>query len=154
MDKPYRFTHRNGHHIQVMFRHIPGKWFTTRTDDKIEAVRFAEKMMLEETPSRRKGVTLRTFSQGFFTPTDPQGYRKRNDRRNLTYKNEFYMGHQGRLDNYVLPRFGDYLIGSITDVMVEDWFLDLKTSRSNEPMADDSKNKVLFCLRIILKFPS
>jgi integrase len=133
-----------------MFRHIPGKWISTGTRDMKEAIRFAEERMRTFTPAKRKGLTMKAFSQGFFTE-DPYGYRKRNDKRNHKYKEAFYTQHQGRLDNYIIPKFGDYLVSSITDVMIEDWFLDLKSHKfPDRELSDDAKNKVLLCFRIVM----
>lgn len=149
MKTAYRFTHRKGHKIQVTFRHIPGRWFTTGTDKMVEAIKFAESKLHETQTNRGRIPTIREFAQGFFID-DRYGYRVRNEKRNLMYKEDFYRSHEGRLNNYVIPAFGDYLLNSISDVMVEDWFLELISVESGKELADNSKNKVLTTLKIVL----
>lgn len=100
----------------------------------------------------RKNITLKEFSTDFFSESDPQGFRLRNEKRNRQYTIHYYNAHQSRLDNYIIPEFGDYLISAINDVMIEDWIITLSSCKnSDEELADDSKNKVLICFRIILQ---
>ncbi len=148
MKKPYTFINRSGRYIQVSFKHIPGRWFSTGTNDSIEAVRFAESMLAQDKPSYSKTPTLQQFSTGFFSD-DRYGYRNRNEKRNLKYEDRFYSAHQARLDGYIIPKFGSYLIDSISDVMIEDWLLDLISIKTEEELSDDSKNIILLCLRIV-----
>lgn len=150
MQTPYRFTHRKGHKIQVMFRHIPGKWFTTGTDKMVEAIRFAEAELVSTQAKRGRVPTVKEFSRGFFTE-DRYGYRLRNEKRNLVFKNGFYLGHHGRLNNYIIPSFGDYLIDCITDIMIEDWFLGLVSVNKGTELSDNAKNKVLATLRVVFE---
>ena len=133
-----------------MFRHIPGKWLTTGTDDIVEAVKFAEAKLLETQVKRGRIPTVREFSRGLFTE-DRYGYRVRNEKRNLMFKDGFYLCHQGRLKNYVVPAFGDFLIDSISDIMIEDWFLGLQSVTLKRELSDNAKNKVLATLRIVFE---
>jgi len=152
MKSKYRFRHPTGRVIQVTFAHIPSKWFSTGTHNMTEAVLWAEKKLLNDIgiTSQKKDLTLKEFADGFFIE-DKQGYRKRNEKRNKYYTDMYYVAHQSRLDNYIIPKFGDFLLSVISDVMIEDWFVDLHSYKSGKELADDSKNKVLFCFRIVLQ---
>jgi len=132
-----------------MFRHIPGKWISTGTEDTIEAIRFAEGELSKTLPIYHKIPTLEEFSSKFFSE-DRYGYRNRNEKRNLHYENKFYTSHQARLDTYIIPEFGAYLIDSITDVIIEDWLLNLLSKKDGKELSDDSKNKILLCFRIVM----
>jgi len=150
--KIYRFRrNKQRNTIQVMFRHIPGKWVSTGTDDMSEAVLFAEKRITDDlTPAKQE--TLRQFAQGFFTAADPKGYRNRQFKRGKDYNDYYYKKQQALLDNFILPRFGDYLIDSISDVMIEDFIIDLKKkSNKNQELSNDMKNKTLICFRAVLQ---
>ncbi|MGB4405577.1 MAG: tyrosine-type recombinase/integrase [Sphaerochaeta sp.] len=148
METPYRFAHRKGRKIQVLFRHIPGKWLSTGTNRMVEAIKFAEAELVSTKITTGKIPTIREFSRGLFTE-DRYGHKRRNERRNLIFKDIYYKAHQGRMDNYIIPMFGDYLINSLTDIMIEDWFLGIESIRSGNELSDNTKNKVLACFRIV-----
>ncbi len=149
MKNEYRFTHRKGRNIEVLFRHMPGKWISTGTDDMVQAVKFAEAKMKKFTPGRGE-ITLEDFARDFFGPSDPHGFRHRNERRNVFYGEAYYSGHQSRLHNYILKAHGKFLLSSIHDVMIEDFILDLESVRTGKEMDDSTKNKVLSAYRIVL----
>lgn len=145
MKKPYRFAHRKGRQfIQVTFSHIPGRWFSTKSTTMIGAVKFAEAKM-RQVNKTQEDMTLAEFSKDFFSESDPHGYRHRLERRNTFYEEGYYKGHASRLKNYILPAHGLYLLSSIKDTMIEDFILDIPN------LADNSKNKILACYRIVLQ---
>jgi integrase len=152
MKSKYRFTHRKNRFIQVSFAHLPGKWFSTGTHNQTEAVLWAERKIKEDLKGAavRKDYTLRDFSHGFFSE-DPHNWRKRQESRNRKFQGSFYEQHQGRLENYILPAFGDFLVTAINDVMIDDWFIELRKYKTNKPLADSSRNKILKCFRIIME---
>jgi len=154
MKSRYRFRHPKGRIIQATFAHLPGKWFSTGTHDMKEAVLWAENKMEQDLKRKtvKSKITLNEFASEFFTEKDPHKYRLRNEKRNRKYSDDYYFGHQGRLNNYILPQFGQYLLDSISDVMIEDWLLTLKSYRNPaKDLADDSKNKILECMRMVFQ---
>ena len=153
MRSNYKFRHLTGRFIQASFAHIPGKWASTGTHSMKEAVLWAEHRLEADLKhnTRRECPTLSSFSKDFFTEADPQGWRNRMDKRNKSFEQTFYQQNQARLNNYIVPRFGDYLLSSLNDIMIEDWFIDLISYRDNSPLADNTKNKILICLRTILQ---
>jgi len=151
MDKLYRFRHPAGRHIQVMFRHIPGKWKDTGTDNVAEAVRYAEShLMNDDIVKQKKTITFGEFATGFFTTSDPQGYRMRNAQRGKNYGEEHYMHQQDMLDLYFIPQWGSWLIDSITDVQIENFILGLKSKRTGRLLGDSMRNKGLTVMKIVL----
>lgn len=149
----FKLRHREGRCIEVQYRHKPGSWYSTHTNNENQAAIYADKH-LEKTigiRSSNRPITFGAFAKDFFSLCDPHGWRKRNERYNKHFDDTYYNSRQGYLDNYILPRWGDMLITSITDVAIENWFLDLQSVRSGKMLADDSKNKVLIAMRIILQ---
>lgn len=151
MEKLYRFRKPKAlGKIQVQFRHKPGKWISTGTADMTEAVLWAEDYIRRDLQITRTDVTLREFATGFYDKDDPQNFRRRNSQYNREFDETYYEKRQGYLRNYILPRFGDQVLDSITDVAIEDWFLGL-TTLSGRRMSDDMRNKVLQSLEEILQ---
>lgn len=155
MRKEFRFRHPKGRNIEVMYSFRPGKWKSTGCKNIADAVQFAIKdisaMRLGFT-REKENTTLKEFAKDFFTEKDPHGFRKRLIRRGVNYEDSFYIQHQSRLDNYILPKHGDYLISAITDVMIEDFIIDLKKYNDKKTeLANNTKNKVLICYRLVLQ---
>ena len=146
----YRMRHAKGRFIQVKFEHIPGSWFSTGTHDMKLAVLWAEKRLERDCQSDSKPITLADFARNFFTEEDPRGFRHRNMRRGAVYDSTYYDKKQSQLDNYILPAHGSYVLSAITDVMIEDFFLDLTSYRNGRDLSDDTKNKVLMTYKDVL----
>ncbi|MCF7815301.1 MAG: tyrosine-type recombinase/integrase [Candidatus Cloacimonetes bacterium] len=118
------------------------------------AVLWAENKMQKDLKRKsiKQKITLNEFASEFFTSKDPHNFRLRNEKRNRRYFDDYYYRHQGRLNNYIFPQFGQYLMESISDVMIEDWLLTLKSYRNPaKDLADDSKNKILECMRMVFQ---
>lgn len=156
MYSTYRFWERpskrssTGKMFYVMFASRPGKWISSGQDNYKDAVIWAENHL--ENPEgniRNNHVTFKQFANGFFTK-DPHGWRKRQIRKNKDFPDIYYKAHQGRLDNYIIPQFGDMLLPAINARTIDNWFLDLEESKKNTTLSDNSKNKILFCFRIVL----
>ena len=60
-----------------------------------------------------------------------------------------YATNKGRLDNYILPYFGSYLLPAIKPRMIDDWLITLQGKY--KPLSHSSKNKILVTLRHILQ---
>ncbi|WP_215904770.1 phage integrase SAM-like domain-containing protein [Sphaerochaeta pleomorpha] len=92
--------------------------------------------------------TFKQFAEGFFTPDDPQGVRMRDKMRNKQSGEMDYQNKQRFLDRYLIPEFGDYLLDSITPVIIEDYILEMVSFKDHRtPLSDDTKNKALVCMR-------
>ncbi|MCD6397885.1 MAG: hypothetical protein J7L71_10130 [Spirochaetaceae bacterium] len=69
--------------------------------------------------------------------------------KNKRYASDFLTVNQGRLDNYILPYFGSYLLPAIKPRMIDDWLITL--IGKFKPLSHSSKNKILVTLRHILQ---
>lgn len=136
-----------------MFAHIPGKWITTDSETRNGAIAWAEAQLRREKGEATKNdMTLGEFAKDFFKPSDPHGYRHRLQRRNTFYEDDYFTNHQARLDNYILKAHGNYLLTALTDVLIEDFILDLRSKQyKNRLLSEDARNKVLTCYRIVLQ---
>ena len=144
MKTPYRFTKRKrSRYYEVMFAHIPGRWFSTKSETLEGAIDFARSQM--EGKGDKRDLTLRQFAEGFFGPEDPHGYRHRLERRGTFYLPSYYEQHAGRLDKYILKAHGGWLLSAINDTMIEDFILDIPR------LANSTRNKILSCYRIVLR---
>ncbi|MFA6892109.1 MAG: hypothetical protein WCQ66_08450 [Sphaerochaetaceae bacterium] len=151
MDKLYRFRHPKGRHIQVMFRHIPGKWKDTGTNDVVDAVRFAEKHLTDDGITAKGGsITFGEFADGFYDPSAPDGFVARQKARRSRCLDDHWKAQADIVRKYLIPRFGGYLIDSISDVMVDDFVTGMRGMKGQE-VSGNTKNKVLTCMREILQ---
>lgn len=92
MKNLYRFRSRTGRPIEVLFRHMPGKWMSTGKRTMAEAVIFAEDYLKNDGIIQNKApdMTLRKFASGFFSKKDPQGIRRLNGKRHEDYPENYY----------------------------------------------------------------
>ena len=143
---------RDGGNYYVKFAHIPGKRFSSGTSDRDEAVRWAERKMREVTPSKDKNMTLAEFGKDFFSLADPHGYRKWEEAHKRFHSEEYYEAHQARFNNHILPYHGAYLLTAITDLMIEDLFMNAKSVKGDgtQDLSDNARNKILATYRIVL----
>lgn len=144
MKEKYRFRNvKSRESIQVMFAHIPGKWFATGTKDMAKAVLWAENRLHEDTHPDQRPMTLKEFAKDFFSESDPQRYRHRLERHGKHYEDSYFFKKQSQLNNYILPAHGSYLLGSLTSNMIDDFFIDLVSFRNGRELSPDTKNKIL-----------
>lgn len=149
-DKPYRFSSRKGRAIQVMFDHIPGKWISTGCLDMPAAIEFAEKTMQNEGRSRGRVPTLAEFSHDFFLRTDKESLQARDEIFGHQFTKSRYIKYQALLDNYILPRFGAFIITAISVRMIEEWIPYIRPIGHKSALSADTKNKILVTFRLVM----
>ena len=147
---PYRFRSAAGRAISVEFDFMPGKRISTGCYDMAGAVLFAEDYIRGMgMPNNAPVPTMREFCKDFFTRTGKGSYRDREKAFGRDKQDAYYTRQQARVDNNILPAFGPYLVSAVTQSMIEEWVLTLRGA-DGEPLADDTRNKCLMALRIIL----
>ncbi len=147
MENEYRFVQRKSRkYIQVTFACLPGKWFSTNTDNMTKAILFAESWLKKNgqggLSDKNKDITLNEFAKGFFTAKDPYGFKRRNEQRGYFYSESYYEQKQALLDHYILPAHGKLRLVNITDVLIENLVYGLCSITTNKDLANDTKNKV------------
>lgn len=139
---------------QFMFDYMPGRWFSSGTDNLTEAIHWADNKVEQDLKGKgfsMKEITLEEFAKDFFTEKDPHGFRKRDIKHGNIYTDRHYNLKEMFLEQYIFPRFGRQTLSSITDVAIEDWFLDLYSVNNDREFADDTKNKCLTTFRDVLR---
>ncbi|HAK45148.1 MAG TPA: hypothetical protein DCO79_04405, partial [Spirochaeta sp.] len=149
MKKEYRLWCRKdrGGLFYVQFASHPGKWVSSGFKDRDSALIWAERNKVVQ---QRKEITFKDFATGFFSE-DRYNYIKRMEAKNKKYQRQWHILNQGRLDNYIVPEFGNQLISTITTRQIDDWYIQLRTMRGDKPAADSTKNKILNVLRVVLQ---
>lgn len=132
---------------------MPGKWISTRTEDMTTAVLWTEKKLSQDKKSGSdRSITLEEFSRDFFSDSDPQGFRHRQKMRGEEYDETYYLKKDGHLRNYILPAHGKFLLSAISDVMIEDFILDITSyTGSGKSLCNDTKNKILMTYSDIMR---
>ncbi len=83
-------------------------------------IAFAETMLREDWHKfdrENHKMTFGEYAKGFFTDEDFRGFRKKKEAKNKRYDAKFYFNHQARLDNYIMLKFGSYLLSSMIAVL-------------------------------------
>lgn len=151
----FRIRKRNRNRCwEVEIFAIKGIWKSTYEKELDNVEKAVMNMMANdgmEFKSEKK-MTLGEFAEGFFLREDVHSIRRHNDKMNKQYEDIWYEANQGRLNNYILPKFGNYPIDSITDIMIEDWYISLTSyADSSKELADNTKVKVLNTFKIVMK---
>ncbi len=152
MEKEYKIWKRKdrGGIYYIGFSEYPGQWFSSKTKIRDEAIAWAERNKLRNLDNRNKKLLFKHFAEGFFDPEDPHGWLKRMERKNKKYAPNWYKRNQGNLNNYILPKFGRQLLSTINTRQIDNWYIDIICT-SGKPAADNTKNKILQTLNIILQ---
>ena len=140
--KPYRFIRRKSRPIEVIFRHIPGKRFSSGTYDMTEAVLFAEAFMENEGFARTSIPLLSAFAKDFFIRSDSGCIKARLDSFGKSREDIWYKENQQRLERYIIPRFGSYKIDSIMAPAIESWIAGLQGIKK-EKLSGNYRRKIL-----------
>lgn len=150
--KPYRFWKRKdrGGVYYVQFSHIPGKWIATGEIDRDDAVLAAERILKEGSTSGNTIPTLKDFAKDFFSGSDPHGWRRREEAMGRSRTEHFFKASAGRLKNYIIPEFGNYLLAAISPRMIQNWILSIE-SNDGKPLSDNTRNKILQTFKYVMQ---
>lgn len=150
IDKPYRLVRRKDRPYNVIFDAIPYRAFSTGSYDLAESIEWADAFLEnggilrpEKTPS------LSEYTKDFFLREDADSVKQRDERYGHEYSKSRYKKYQHYVDDYICPEFGAYLVTSITAKAIEKWLPSLVSGKGN-PLANDTKNKILVAFRIIM----
>jgi len=144
MRKPYTFKTRSSGIIYVQFATQPRRWRSTGQKEMRDAKVWAEE---HRTDKPETALTFKQFAEGFFIPGRHKWIERKHS-KNKDFASDFLSVNQGRLDNYILPYFGSYLLPAIKPRMIDDWLIEL--TGKYKPLSHSSKNKILITLRHIL----
>ena len=129
--KPYRFRTRklkSGEIIYVLFRAMPGKWISTGTCDPDEAETWAANYEVTVHEEISSETTLKEFTKNFYIPGRCPWLR-RMQAKGQTFSALHIKRMWSCLDNYILPGFGNLILPAIRQGAIDDYLLDLKSTR-------------------------
>ena len=149
-EKPYRFRACKGRAISVEFDFMPGRRISTGCYDMASAVLWAEDWLRDNGKAKDEKMTFRELADGFYSRTDSDSFREREKAFGRNREDEWFRKRQSMLNRYIMPEFGPMLVTAISQPMVENWVLGLKSRDSRKPLANDTRNKILIALRFIL----
>ena len=121
---------------------------------KWQAEQEAEKFFKDRAGSN---ATLKEFTKDFFVWGRCRWIEKQH-KRDHSFSPSVAKQRRSHLDNYILPKWGDYLLRELHEPDIDDWLLSLNTadkiSESNEekrPLSNQTKNHILFTFRIVMR---
>ena len=148
----FRLRYRKGRNIEVQFENQPGVWTSTGTSDVNAAIEYAKRCYQRNgLIEKNKNIRLKDFANNFFNRTDCNSFRVRQEKFGKAKAENYYSYSQGRLDNYILPRFGNYAINMISGIEIETWYINLKSTRTGEELSPSSKSKIMYNFSAIME---
>ncbi len=151
-NKPYKIIQRKGRNIQVEFDHLPNKTFSTYTKDLSQALAFSDNFLKNGGIIKAKdNITFKEFTKDMFTAKDKYNYIKAKKAHGKIITEEQLKVYNRHINRYFNIAFGDYLISSINEFLLEDYLLNVKSVQNNKELSGNSKNKMLATLRIIFQ---
>ena len=147
--KLYKLHVYKARNIEAVFAHAPFKRVSTGTRNIAQAVAFCENYLKADGIIGETVPTLKAFAGGFFTRRDSDSLYARETAFGRDKRAKWYDDKQALLDDYILPRFGEYLVDSITAVAIESWLVDIRGKRFGN-LSACTKRKILDCLRYVL----
>lgn len=129
-----------------------GSWLSTRTKNISQVEENVNRILAQMGKQTVTGMKLNDFALDFFEKGGTGSIRAHNEKMNKNYEDTWYEQNQARLNNYILPDFGHMYMQEITDVMIEDWYINLHSMYdSRKELADGTKVKVLNTFKVVMK---
>jgi len=131
-------------------------YYDAQGNRKSKATGKAKKFEAEQVAQRfieslsRKDVTLNEYTKTFFKWGECN-WIKRQHAKGKRFSEGFASSRRSHLDNYILPKFGDRLLDSFNRVEIENWLINLHQSKTKKPLANQTKNQILYSFRIVLR---
>lgn len=148
----YRIRQRKGRNLEICFTTRPGVWESAKTKDLYEAEDYANSILLNRgRGGYAQNMPFGKFAEGFFSRCDAESYRKKLEAFGKEYDDRYFRAMQGRLDNYIMPRFKDVPINMITTLEVENLYSRITSCFNGRALSGDTKNKVRECMKIIMQ---
>ena len=134
--------------FQICYDWAPNKWiltsFSNREHDRERAILWAkENEALHKNTGKKEYPTFQKIAEGFFDIGGP--YFQSKEQKGKKYRAAFYRMKRGFLNNHIMPYFKRFKINEINTFICEEFSLSLKN------LSADTKNKVIYALKEILK---
>ena len=143
MRHDYTLFKRKGQKTWYFYHYAEGNKRKARSTGKTlkyEAEQEANKFL---NSGKSQNITLKEFARDFFI-WDCCSWIKRQHAKGRSFSEAVADSRRGHVVNYIFPAFGEMLLSSINRVDVENWLINL-------PLANQTKNHVLYSFGIILR---
>ena len=142
---PYKMKKPNNHHKYwrfVLSIDPRRSEISTKTKVKYEAERIAKEAYQKALIQAEKVISFGEYSKPFFLPTCKLTLRRQASNKKIS--TEILNTKRGQLVNHLQPGFGDVPLDEITQVMYEDWRMELN-------LANSTKNDITVVINQIMK---
>lgn len=147
----FKLRLRKGRNVEVSFSNMPNVWTSAGTRDLREGLDYAKRCLKADMiVGKSHKITFAEYAKDFFRRTDDKSMQARDEFFGKKKSEGYYIFCQGRLENYLLPRFGKQIIESISDMEIERWYSSL-ISTKGRPLSPATKVKVLYTLDAIME---
>lgn len=148
----YQVRQRSGRAYEVEFQDAKGIWKSTKVWTLAEVEDAVSRMLCMAGKPTVTGLLFKEFAKNFFSRSDEDSIYYHNKKFKKSVNSAWYDAHQGRLDNYIMPKWGEYRLQDITDVEIERWYISLCSYTNPEKeLADNTKNKIVATLDYIMQ---
>lgn len=148
----YQVRQRSGRAYEVEFSDAKGVWKSTKVWTLAEVEDAVSRMLCNAGKPTVTGMLFKDFAKNFFIRSDEDSVYYHNKMFKKSVNSAWYEAHQGRLDNYIMPKWGNYRLQDITDVEIERWYISLHSFANPEKeLADNTKNKIVATLDYIMQ---
>ena len=128
-------------------------WISTHENEESLARKWCEDYIISQGKADKYlggKMTLGRFSSGFFSKEDPRGYRKRRELMGKALQDKDYNQREGFLENYILPEFSEIRLCDLSIVVIENWYIGIKSKSKDKLLSTGSRLHILTTLSIIL----
>jgi len=149
----------NDKKIWYFWYYLAGKkvYKSTRKTTKREAKEFVDNFMQslrqdhKADKSSKSSMTLKEFTANFFI-WDKCDWIKSQHVKGKPFAISMAKMRRGQLDNYILPEFGNICFKDILEENCKLNAVDVEKWLSNLPLANQTKNHILYTFKIIMKW--
>lgn len=123
MRSDFRLTHRKGRPYQVMFAYNEGKWYSTGTHNKTQALIWATQHLGIGLDSKvKQNITVEEFAKPFLDSAF-KDMRERDIARGYIIGKEKYTNMVALIKKYILPFHSTLKVREITPALIEDMLI-------------------------------
>lgn len=151
----YKLRKRDGRkYIEVCFAWDKTRWISTKETESDKAETFARNYIIRignNSILEHNVVTFGEFAEDFFDKDkDPAGYIKHRNNFGKDLSANTLHSYSYYLRCYILPKFKNRDIKTISAIEIEDWYCSLKGVNSKKLLSSNTRSSILLCMTAIL----
>lgn len=130
----------------IQYAEDPGHWHSSGQDNRADALAWAKRMRGEILAP--KTILFEDAARNFFAASGAWAQRELKRKRRIS--SDYLPQMRGRLEGYLLPRWGKTPVDEISLRVFDDWLLDLG-GHGGRALKNSTKNKLIDCIKIIYR---